>query len=77
MLKFLSSGKVIDLLRQDIDAQVVQARPSDSHSSVCAIVASFEMDGIIPSRHHANAFPATILQLLRLATAQKGHRLLN
>ncbi len=41
---------------------------SDRHSSVCKMVAAFEIEGIIPSRRHANDLPATVLSLLRLAT---------
>ena len=43
---------------------------SDRHSSVCPTVAAFEMEGIIPSRRQAKDLPATVLSLLRLATAQ-------
>ena len=42
---------------------------SDRHSSVCETVAAFEIEGIIPSRRHANDLPATVRSLLRLATA--------
>ena len=44
---------------------------SDRHSSVCTMVAGLEMDGIIPSSRHAKALLATVLSLLRLATAQE------
>jgi hypothetical protein len=48
---------------------------SDSHSSVCTMVAGLEMDGIIPSSSHAKALLATVLSLLRLATAQERQQL--
>ena len=49
-----------------------RVRLSDRHSSVFATVAAFEMEGIIPSRRHANALPPTVLSLLRLATVKQG-----
>ena len=40
------------------------------HSSGCKTVAAFEREGIIPSRRQAKDLPATVLSLLRLATAK-------
>jgi hypothetical protein len=39
------------------------------------MVAGLEMDGIIPSSSHAKALLATVLSLLRLATAQDRQQL--
>jgi hypothetical protein len=39
------------------------------------MVAGLEMDGIIPSSSHAKGLLATVLSLLRLATAQDRQQL--
>jgi hypothetical protein len=68
-----------EIARNDIDASFglyathQSAKQREGNSSVCKTKrghAAFEREGIIPSRRHAKDLPATVLSLLRLATAK-------
>jgi hypothetical protein len=68
--KNTSSRQVVDLLlHKNVNARMIsRVLRSDRQSSVFKTVAAFEIEGIIPSRRHANDLPATVLSLLRPAS---------